>query len=89
MTGALPNQNPDVLFRRVGDEVVLVHMRTNQIYALSPTAARFWELCADGLERPQIEARLLSEFDVDQPTLARELDALLDDLGRQGLVDAT
>lgn len=87
MAAALPRPNAEVVFRRVADEVVLVHMRTNQIYALSPTAARFWELSSEGLERPEIEARLLAEFDVDRPTLERELDALLEDLGREGLVD--
>ena len=32
----------------VGDEVVLVHLRTNRIYTLNRTGARFWELLEDG-----------------------------------------
>ena len=44
----LPTRNPDVVFRRLDDEVVLVNMKTNLIYALNPTAARFWELLRRG-----------------------------------------
>jgi hypothetical protein len=89
VTNETPSQNPEILFTRVGDEVVLVHLRTNRIYSLSPTAARFWELSSEGLQRDDIEARLLAEFDVDAPTLANELDTLLADLAREGLVDPT
>lgn len=34
--------NPDVVAQRVQDEVVLVNLRTNEIYTLNRTAARAW-----------------------------------------------
>jgi hypothetical protein len=34
----------DVVSRRLEDEVVLVHLRTNRIYKLNETGARLWEL---------------------------------------------
>src|SRR5829696_3032146 len=43
-----PRPHPDVSWRRLGDEVVIVHLKTNQIYRLNRTAARFWELVAEG-----------------------------------------
>jgi hypothetical protein len=82
----LPTRNPDVVFRRLDDEVVLVDMKTNLIYALNPTAARFWELYAEGLGRAEIESRLLGEFDVERKTLGTEIDTLLAELARAGIV---
>jgi len=83
---SLPQRNPDVLFRRLDDEMVLVHMKTNEIYALNPTGARFWELFAEGLPRERIEERLLAEFEVEHAQLTAEIDALLADLERHDLV---
>ena len=63
-TRSLPAPNPDVVSRRLGDEVVLVHLKTNRIFSLSPTGARFWELLSDGKSRTEIEAALLQEYEV-------------------------
>ena len=84
---ALPRVNPDVVHRRVGDEVVLVHLERNQIFALNETGMRFWELLAEGRERHEIEETMLSEFEVEQPALAAEIDSLLERLAEARLVD--
>ncbi len=84
----LPRPHEDVVFERVGDELVLVHMGTNQIFALNSTAARFWELLVAGEPREAIEARLLGEYDVESDQLAREIDGILAELERQGMVRA-
>jgi hypothetical protein len=76
----LPRPNPDVVHQRVGEEVVLVHLETNQIYALNETGARFWELLSQGKTRPEIESLLLDEFEVEPSELAQEIDALLSEL---------
>jgi hypothetical protein len=84
----LPTIDPDVVHRRVGDDVVLVHLRTNQIFALNETGARFWELFAEGRSREIIEATLLAEFDVESPELTQEIDELLAALERSDIVRA-
>jgi hypothetical protein len=84
----LPSANPEVVFRRVGSEVVLVHLRTNQIFALNETGARFWELFEQGKTRAEIEAVLRAEFDVADDQLAREIDDLLQALAREDIVRA-
>ena len=58
--------NPDVVARRLDDEVVLVHLRTNEIYRLNFTGARFWELLGEGLELDEVKRSLESEFEVDR-----------------------
>lgn len=82
----LPAVNPDVAYQRVGDEVVLVHLKTNQIYALNETGARFWELLAEGRAHAEIVATLTGEFAVDEARLDGEIGALLGDLAAAGMV---
>ena len=54
-TADMPLPNPDVVSRRLGDDTVLVHLKTNRIFALNPTGARFWELLLEGMNRGEIE----------------------------------
>jgi hypothetical protein len=75
-----------VVYRRLDEEAVLVHMGTNQIYALNPTAARFWELYSDGLSLDEIEERLRNEFDVTVERLRSQIQELLLELTREDIV---
>ena len=84
--GSLPSPSPDVASRRLGDEVVLVHLKTNRIFSLSPTGARFWELLSDGRTRPEIEAELLDEYDVSREEVSAEIDSLVRMLRTEDLV---
>jgi hypothetical protein len=86
MTDDLPRPAPDVVSRRLQDEIVLVHMKTNRIYALNETGARFWELLVEGFKREEVEERLRSEFDVDEARVRAEIDALLAELTRENIV---
>lgn len=83
---ALPKPDQDVVSERVGDDLVLVHLGTNEIFALNATGARFWELLIKGESREAIEVQLLSEYDVSPDTLAAEIDAMLAELARQKMV---
>lgn len=78
--------DPDVLFRRVDDEVVLVHAGRNEIFSLNATGARLWELLSEGRTRAEAAAQLATEFDVTEEAAAQEADALLDRLSREGLL---
>lgn len=89
MAEPLPRTSPDVVSRHLGDEVVLVNLVTNEIYALNETGAAFWELFSEGLSRPEIEQRLLASFDVDEATLRNEIDALLAALLERDIVRPT
>jgi hypothetical protein len=82
----LPRPHPDVVHQHVRGEAVLVHLRTNRIYALNTTAARLWQLLCEGHDRDEIERRLLEEFDVGVGELTGEIDALLASLEAQGLL---
>jgi hypothetical protein len=90
-TSSLPaafRPDPDVVAQRMGDDVVLVHLRSNRIYELNRTGARCWELLVAGYDRAGILAGMLREFDVSEPLLDVELDGLLALLLTEGLVQA-
>ena len=61
-------------------------MRTNRIFELNETGARIWELLSEGIDQQTLLNRLVEEFDVDSERAAKEVAAVLDQLGREGLV---
>jgi hypothetical protein len=77
----------DVVAQRLGDEIVMVHLRTNQIFVLNRTGARFWELLANGSDVAGAKARMLTEFDIDEGALGAEIDGFIDALAREQLID--
>jgi Coenzyme PQQ synthesis protein D (PqqD) len=76
----------DVVGQRLGDEVVLVNLKTNRIFELNRTGGRFWDLLHEEGNRDQIEARLRKEFDVGDEHLTAEVDALIARLAAEDLV---
>jgi hypothetical protein len=78
--------HPDVLARKVGDEIVLVHMGRNEIFSLNRTGARLWELLSEGRTRSEAVEQLTTEFDVSQETVEQEADRLIAMLEREGLL---
>ena len=86
---ALPERvraSPDAVAQRLGDEMVLVHLKTDRILVLNRTAARFWELLCAGCDPAQISAQMLEEFAVDAGELTSEAEALFVSLRQEGLV---
>ena len=78
--------NPDAMAQRVGDEVVLVHLKTDRIFALNQTGARIWELLSENLDAYQIQETLLREFEVDESQLKQEIYQLIESLYEQDLL---
>lgn len=77
----------DVISRRVGDESVLVHLQSNEMYSLNSTGARAWELLSEGHDLETIEMTLSDEYGIDRAEAHRELETLIDDLKRHHLVE--
>lgn len=70
----------------MGEEAVLVNLKTNQIYSLNYTGARLWQLISAGHDREAAEAALLSEFDVEEDELRKEVSGVLEELAKEGLI---
>ena len=78
--------SPDVLATRVGDEVVLVDVKTDHIYSLNGTAARIWELIISDCDPADVERCMMAEFDVAAAELTAAIDDVVRSLTRDGLL---
>ena len=77
---------PDVLFRVIGDEAVLLHLGTEQYLGLDPVGTRMWTVLH---EAPTIEAgyeRLRQEYDVAPEELRGDLEEFIGALLGQSLI---
>ena len=86
MSEARWRQGADVAARRLEDEVVLVNLQTNHIYSLNATGSRVWELLDVPRTRAEVVDALVTEFDVERPTIERETDELLASLSDAQLI---
>ena len=78
--------SPDAVAQRVGDEIVLVHLKTDRIFSLNRTGARIWELLSKNYSPFEIQERLLQDFEVDERQLKKELENLISSLCEQDLL---
>lgn len=78
--------NPSVMHRRLADRMVLIHLQTNDIFDLSETSARLWELLPHDGDIAALEAQLAQEFEVDAAQLHREVAATLATFSRNDLI---
>jgi hypothetical protein len=78
--------DPDVIEQRMDDQMVLLNLRTNQLYQLNHTAARLWELIRAGQNESQIQEQLSNEFDVEPDQLEAEVRSMIESFQAQKLV---
>ena len=79
----------DVLFRLVGEEAVLLNLKTEVYLGLDPVGTRMWVLLNSS---PSIQAgydALLLEYEVDADRLRQDLDELLGQFLEQGLIEVS
>jgi len=77
---------PDVLFRIVGEEAVLLNLKTELYLGLDRVGTRMWSLLA---EEPSVGAAyeaLLQEYEIEPARLRDDLDEFLGQLLEQGLI---
>lgn len=79
--------SPDVVSRRLGEELVLAHLGTERILVLNCTAGRLWELLCAGTSGEDLKRAMLDEFEVSEPELAAELETFLTSLRTEQLID--
>lgn len=73
--------------RELADELVILSLESEEYFGLDPTGTRMWQLL--GTE-PTVQAAfdaLLDEYDVDEATLAHDLEALLEGLAARKLIE--
>lgn len=78
---------PDaIVYKKVGDETVLLDFERGVYYGLGETGAFVWERLAAGSSRDAIIDALLAEYDATRDEVTADVDALLADLESHGLI---
>ena len=80
---------PDVMIRIIGDEAVILNLKSELYLGLDPIGTRFWTALHDA---PSIQAAyelLLAEFDVPPDRLRNDMGKLLNQLLEQQLIEIT
>ena len=79
--------SPDVMIRKVGEESVLLDLKTERYLGLDDVSARFWDLLTSGGSVQSAYDTLLAEFEVDPDRLRNDLDDFVQELVQFGLVE--
>jgi hypothetical protein len=69
--------NPEVVAKRLDEELIIIHLGTDRIYSLNSSAARFWELLDSGLGVLEAKQQLVEEFAVSMQELDDDIHNVL------------
>lgn len=78
---------PDVMLRIIGDEAVILNLKSETYLGLDPVGTRMWTVLQDSPSIQAAHASLLDEFEVEPERLRQDMDRLLDQMLEQGLIE--
>src|SRR5438093_11860977 len=78
---------PGVLFRLVGDEAVLLNLKTEQYLGLDTVGTRMWTLLTNSMSVQGAYDTLLQQYEVAPERLREDVVEFLEKLLRQGLIE--
>jgi hypothetical protein len=78
---------PDVLFRLVGEEGVLVNLKTERYLGLNPVGTRMWNVLSSAASIQAAYDELLQEYEVEPTQLRTDLQEFIDQLFSQNLIE--
>lgn len=76
-----------LLEAEVDGEIVGLHVEQATCYGFNSTATRVWQLLVQPRRKAELRDLLLQDFHVDRQVCEVQLEALLQDLQREGLVE--
>ena len=77
----------DAIFRALGDEAVILNLASGTYFGLNAVALRIWQLIDQFGLLQAVRDAVVTEFDVDPDTAARDLVNLIEQLSARGLVE--
>ncbi len=80
-------QAEDVIWRRIGDEVVIIKEDGLATHVLNKTAAFIWEMCEDESGIDEIAARLCERYDVSLEEARADVREIIEKLANLGVMN--
>jgi hypothetical protein len=78
--------SPEVLFKHLGDEAVLLDLESGQYFGLNEVGSRIWQLIPAHGYLGTIRDHLVKEYDVQADRAWHDLETLVAELMRRGLI---
>ena len=82
----IPVQNPDVAWRMVDDECIIVDPQGSQATVLNPVGSRIWELVDGKRNVGSIVEQILAEYAVDADRADADALGFVDELKKRNLI---
>lgn len=76
----------EVLTQEVGNETVLLDLKSEQYFSLDNVGSRTWQLIEEHLDLKIVFDKLLAEYNVCSEQLEYDLLKLIDELDKEGLI---
>mgnify|MGYP001814352606 CR=1 FL=1 len=78
---------PDVRYRVIDDEAVVVRQGEGDVLVFNQVAARVIQLVGEGLSSQQISDRVVDEFDAPDKRIRKDVEAFLEELENLKVVE--
>lgn len=75
-----------LVWREVGDELVLLDTATSQYFSVNRTGAVLWPFLLEGCQRSQLVEVLRAKFEVDRAQAAQDTDHFLAMMREKGML---
>ncbi len=79
-------ENPDVIYRIIDGETVILNLAKGYYYNLRKTGSKIWEAIDNGLSRDQLLNQLFSRYDVDREEIIKSVTKFIEELKLEGLI---
>ena len=78
---------PDVVFRQLDDEAVLLDLKSGTYFGLNTVGTRVWQLLGEQAALSNVLNTLADEYDAERAELERDLLSLSQELCARGLAE--
>ena len=76
-----------ITWRKLKDELVLMHLDTGAYYSLNETGVLIWQGIIDDRPHDEIVNDIGALFEADRETIVRDFERIVNELADQGLVE--
>lgn len=79
--------SPNVLYRELVDEAVLLDLKSQRYYGLDPVGNRLWQLVRERGRIGAVVRAMLEEYEIDEHQLREDFSGFLRQLEEAGLIE--
>lgn len=80
------NRDEKVISSKIEEDLFLLSMEKGAYFRMNPIGTRIWELLETPKTQSQLVSDLLKEFEVDEATCEKEVEAFLEKTAQMGLL---